>query len=835
MVNGQVNVDFTTDTTQGCAPHLVQFINLSDSGLGYLYFWDFGNGNLSNLKNPKTLYFNHGIYSVSLTVISPLGDTATLKKSSYIFVFNPPKAAFSADTMFGCEPLTVNFYDKTILGSSSITQYLWDFGDGNTDTVLPFQNTYNSTGNFTVFMQVVDGNGCAGSTYITDLITVTKPKARFDIPEAICPLGTSIQPLNQSTGGQLYFFWDFGDSTFSTLQSPAHTYTTLDTFQVMLVISDSIGCTDTTWETTSVAIFITDFDFALTDPNCGTDLFEFAFFDSSQTSPAFWNWDFDDGNTGNVPNPVHTYTAPGTYNVRLIAGITTTCKDTIIKTLEFDTLNARFGIDSNTNCEVPFTVSVTDSSKGTNIVNYSWNMGDSTFYTTQNVTHTYTKFGLYPVTLIIADSFGCIDTVIDTIRIFPPAVEFVADTITGCAPLTAKFFYTSDDSIVSWWWDLGDSTTSTLSNPSHVYADSGAYDITLAIVTDKGCVDTVTSQDYIAVGPDMLSLDFTMVPDTVCYGSFINVQGFAQFVDSTVSPNFWLWIFVGSLVTQDTSAEIQATDCDLGTKLVELHAGYYGCQLQVAKFVEVVGPKPRVDANTYFCNPIDTIVIQNKSIDYDSVLYWLLYEQPSGNRLDSIVGFDDSIIIAKHLKTGSYGTTIVVTNFITQCTTSNQLNFTVDSIVGYFKTTPDTVCKNEKIQFTDSSFALFGEYTNYLWNFGDSVLYNKDSLTIPPGDKVKKIHSHDGRTTGTYKAPAHQFADTGNYVITLLAWWLTSPARPCAVFYRDTIRVHGSYADFEAVPASACVDDLLIFNDLSTDSNFVNSWAWNFDDGSPES
>lgn len=52
-------------------------------------------------------------------------------------------------------------------------------------------------------------------------------------------------------------------------------------------------------------------------------------------------------------------------------------------------------------------------------------------------------------------------------------------------------FYPSPSSGISWFWDFGDGTTTTMEEPMHTYTASGIYDITLIMCNAQGCCDTL--------------------------------------------------------------------------------------------------------------------------------------------------------------------------------------------------------------------------------------------------------------------------------------------------------------------------------------------------------
>ena len=117
-----------------------------------------------------------------------------------------------------------------------------------------------------------------------------------------------------------------------------------------------------------------------------------------------WAWDFGDGTTDMVANPVHTYTSPGTYQVRLTAS-SQTCEPGISETTIRVTpkaIKADFLAEPRTG-EAPLTVQFTDLSSGFGITSWVWDFGDGNNSTERNPKHTYLKEGTYQVSLTVSN------------------------------------------------------------------------------------------------------------------------------------------------------------------------------------------------------------------------------------------------------------------------------------------------------------------------------------------------------------------------------------------------------------------------------------------------
>jgi PKD repeat protein len=236
-----VEANFTANPTTGLAPLTVQFSDMS-SGDYDACAWNFGDGSPgSSEENPSHVYATAGSYSVSLTVSGP-GGSDTKTEAGYITVTAPPapKAKFSADPTKGQVPLTVQFNDNS---EGEISAWLWDFGDGASDTAQNPAHTYTAAGEYTVSLTVT-GPGGSDSKTKDRLITVTAPlapKAKFsaDPTQGQAPL--TVQFNDNSKGEITAWLWDFGDGAADTAQNPVHTYAAAGDYTVSLTVSGPGG------------------------------------------------------------------------------------------------------------------------------------------------------------------------------------------------------------------------------------------------------------------------------------------------------------------------------------------------------------------------------------------------------------------------------------------------------------------------------------------------------------------------------------------------------------------------------------------------------------------
>jgi PKD repeat protein len=167
------------------------------------------------------------------------------------FIFSPASPVINA-------PIT--FTDKSIAGSSAITQWLWTFGEGTPTTSQNSAHTYTTSGDKTISLTVTDSNGRTSTATRTINIASTQPTITGPIAEFTI---TNIEPLvNQNvpfkddsiagSGAITQWAWTFGDGGVSSEQNPMHAYSTVDTKIVTLTVTDSNAKTSTVSHTLTV-------------------------------------------------------------------------------------------------------------------------------------------------------------------------------------------------------------------------------------------------------------------------------------------------------------------------------------------------------------------------------------------------------------------------------------------------------------------------------------------------------------------------------------------------------------------------------------------------------
>ena len=236
-------------------------------------------------------------------------------------------------------------------------------------------------------------------------------------------------------------------------------------------------------------------------------------------------WTFGDG-TPDVkttePQVTHAFAAVGDYRVRLIGIDSSTCNiaDTAYTTIHVrsDKADLAFLATKLPPCQslnYQFDNTTTfPAGKPFKAQSFTWDFGDGTRVTPGPITtqHSFANAGTYNVHLILNDTSYCNspDSVSKELRVSPLVKAQFETPASGCAPYTAVFNNTSLAG-QQFFWDFGDGSTSTETNPVHVYNNIGSYHVKLVAVDSSTCniIDS-TSKD-IGVHP-LPTANFSVAP-----------------------------------------------------------------------------------------------------------------------------------------------------------------------------------------------------------------------------------------------------------------------------------------------------------------------------------
>jgi PKD repeat protein len=151
--------NFTHDFAGGAAPVTVHFTDQSTPPGASHWFWDFGDGSSSVLRNPSHHFIDNLSYDVSLTAGNPYCRNTSMETGSV--VVGRPVAGFTASPTSDIVPAIITFTDRS---SGTPDTWLWDFGDGGSSTEQNPVHTYTVPGTYTVTMTATNAFGSSEKT-----------------------------------------------------------------------------------------------------------------------------------------------------------------------------------------------------------------------------------------------------------------------------------------------------------------------------------------------------------------------------------------------------------------------------------------------------------------------------------------------------------------------------------------------------------------------------------------------------------------------------------------------------------------------------------------------
>ncbi len=275
-----------------------------------------------------TVSFSLSTAGTQTVTVTAANDRGAVTGTHIISIYTPTQADFSATPLAGQPPLMVVFTDTS---SSSVTTWLWDFGDGMTSTARHPTHSYNFTGTFSISLTASGPGGSATGGKVNYIRVSDKPIiANFTAHPARGLTPLAVQFTDESAGIVTAWQWDFGDGITATQPDSTHVYTATGTYTVNLTVSGPDG-TDTETKLKYIAVqerphvylplVLRNYTPVRADfvawPTSGLVPLTVIFNNISSGNYVASLWRFGDGITSTQTSPTHTFTTPGTYTVTL--------------------------------------------------------------------------------------------------------------------------------------------------------------------------------------------------------------------------------------------------------------------------------------------------------------------------------------------------------------------------------------------------------------------------------------------------------------------------------------------------------------------------------------
>lgn len=831
---GQLTSNFDicgTCSKNDCPPFQTTFV-FSGSGTPTAYDWTI-NGvfpTTYSTSSPTVTFQAPGTFNVSLRVKDASGNwTPVLTKTGFITVKDTPKVDFTATPVSGCAPLSVNFQNNTIPGSSSgSSSYVWSTGVGTSTANAPTGVVYPSAGTYNVILSATNGLGCTKSkTKISYINVNAKPAVDFSASNTnFCapPANVSFSPSVTGTSPFTYaWLLNIVDPT-STSASPNPTYTYTgasgSSYGVKLTVTDAKGCSETVIKPNYINILKPKALFSSPPAACIGTVVNF---NSAATTPtnATLNWDFGGGNTTTGPNPAFIWYSSGIKSVRLVADYGG-CTDTMTRLITiYPQPVADFDTKPDSPCPAPAPILFIPNSLL--YTNYAWDFGDGTtppLNTQVSPNHTYNTNGFFSPTLYVTDVHGCKDTItkIDSVRIYDYWVRsFPVDT-GGCIPMTVKFFMYDSTNIPQVYnypyqppqsvlWDFSSAGgPAATTNSTFTFTTQGTYKIYVRVISKNGC--PAIDSSIIRVGSPP-STSFTIAPTRICFGGFTTIA-------PTVTGLFdYWWVDWGdgpsslSLppVTPTVTHKYHAIPPGPGKYTITLGAINNGCidTFMAVKVLTIDSPGSEF-AYKYSCDTLGKVNFIDAAIGATSRI-WYFGDGPTSTSTAASPSHTYAAI------NNVYNVMLVTFNSRSGC--SDTIYHTVAPNDPKVTVTADdtAVCVGDTVHFTSTFTGAFATAEHFIWQLTNPV----GPTTLLFFDSMFKLTT-PFPTAGYYKVKVTTIDDRG---------CMDSTVRNNYIF------VSKPSITFGASPTLGCTNLLVNFKDTSTvpTGTTIVSKFWDFGNG----
>ncbi|MBK27072.1 MAG: hypothetical protein CME70_23915 [Halobacteriovorax sp.] len=466
-------------------------------------------------------FYNSGSFPITLTLVAH--DGREISDSKTITVVGdtpneiPPTARLSVINDNINSPLNITVDASTSSDpDSTIVNYLFDFGDGNTtSSTTPIANhVYQVGGLYEVKVTVTDSQNLADFNS-SSLRINSPPSAQFDIsdPLASAPAVIDFDGSNsEDVGGMISsYIWLINDLEVQTVVPfLSYDFPLPGLYSISLKVIDNEGASSTS---APQVLRVNGAPFARFTPSPYTGRYPLTVnFDSSTStddseSVLSFEWDFGTGVSSSESSPSYTFENPGQYDVNLTVtdDLGLFSKSSIQITVKGDN-DAPIASFTNSqdrgNPPVVISFDAAGSSDDNSISSYSWNFGDGTTVTNRlsAIDHIFNGVGAFNVSLIVTDDEGVSSTTFQkTIFINTPPIanlNLIPESGNPGTVVSIDPSLSSDDiSISQISIDFGDGssvTQSTTQAVNHTYNNPGTYEVTSIVTDNEGATHSVT-------------------------------------------------------------------------------------------------------------------------------------------------------------------------------------------------------------------------------------------------------------------------------------------------------------------------------------------------------
>jgi len=469
------------------------------------YEWDFGdmanatgaNPNTSTAQNPSHIYIAFGTYNIKLKVTTSNGCVKDTTLTATFAV--RPLMVFAPIASICINGGTMSVANATITNGVPGTGI---YKGPGTDAAGNFNPLTAGTGVKTIWYVFTSTGNCTDS--VSQTIRVhPKPVAAITLSAPSFCVDASTTVTGQSvlsSGNTVAYNWDFGDgasATYSNNSPFIKSYTTFGAYTIKLVTVSDSSCVSDTVASIVMVNPLPVADFTLPANICmPAGRAQFTSLASIPGSGSLgYSWDFGDGTpASNAKDPLHIYSAAGSYNVRLRVTSANGCVKDSIKILSsfFDQPIADFVVTPDTLCEgTPNVFTNMSTAPGSTLTNWRWSFGDGSFSTDSAPSKKFNQPGGYDIKLVVTSAQGCVsDTFSKRVQVYLQPVVNAGPSFTVSLGQTVMFSPTANDTTILrfLWTPSFDFANATLFKQSLIALRDQVYYLTA--IGDGNCTAT---------------------------------------------------------------------------------------------------------------------------------------------------------------------------------------------------------------------------------------------------------------------------------------------------------------------------------------------------------
>lgn len=731
------------------------------------YSWLTSDGQSFEGRDIVVQFAEPGDYTVTLTVDDGHGVSNSIQSlSRNIHINFPPIPKIDAAEKSTVARQTFSARNTTD-GDDSTLRYRWDFGDGTTAEGVEVTHTFQKSGRYTITLTVDDGRGQTNSVQKTThtFRLFRYPTAQFEAPSVAEPNKPIFLDARKSVApeGQIASFkWFVNDKLVAEGDTATIVISESGDHDIRLVVQDDSGFEDAkSIQTKKIHLNYAPVpQYRLSTPVAAPN--QTIVFDAT---PSFdkdgrikqVRWQFADGSVANGAIVRKSFAKTGIQRFTLTVDDGQGFENSQQSIQGEVLINSAPIIVTETVIRSNARRILLDASKSYDIdkhaLSFEWIFPDGSKQTAATLFWDAPRDGVHFITLTADDGQNLANSKTrETIKVLinRPPVAVVDSAVEACTGQTILFngsrCYDPDGDALKFFWDFGDGTTSTQTDPAHTYTKPGQYSVVLKL--DDGFVqDPTVAIIPVFIGGSPLAIP-SFTDTTVCVQTMLTFDG-SRSVNPVGTIGSFAWDFgdgetaLGQTVQHSYSKPgvYSVSLTVVGTEGIAKRGKCSNVSQATAVVRVVAGPIAEFRASTWVAVGDEVVLDASPSTSGDRITSYEWQIQGDTLRQGDLETLTKSGVQTSHRfsKPGLYPVTLTITtDSKTLCKTASQTKFVrVNAPPVLRALVPEAVAVGERFVLDASpSFDPDGIITRYEWR--------ADGQPIGTTPKVAHVFSQAG-------------------------------------------------------------------------------------------